>query len=755
MTIASSTVTTGTSSPSGYTLYLQMTGENSTTNSLINSVDATATLTSSGSFVSPTVLTNGTWGYAIPSGSTSLLNTNGFDDSYTEVESVAQTGSKFAAIPTTNSPAEKIAETNSPSVVELPVYYAAMASYDTISGTYSNKVLYTALADDGATDLIAVAPSIVDVNTSTDILVATALYSTSDTASANIYLLTEDEYSSISGTNVEALGVSPLSCTVTDTAPHSYTCTLPAITSLGDYYIYVKYPNYDRVYSTTITVTSTAPLMQTFTPAMCDSMSIGESTTLQDTRDWSTYSVAKLADGNCWMTQNLRLGDGTKSYTLTPDDSNVATNFTLPVAQTSGSTSWGDAANTGNDPHVYATGNETYGNYYNWYTATAGTGKGTMQSTSTTNLDNAASSICPKGWRLPDGGESPVGSFYALDIALGGNGTDRIDATQRNKYLASPYLFPYSGYYDIANGVDRQGSNGNWWTRGAHTTTGRAYRFHLNTDGYVSSQSGANVGSGISVRCLLSDFWNISTMQDMTPQVAASVATPTTSATSAVTDRAAYNTLVDKTSNVPQRTLYDIRDGETYRVRKLADGNVWMTENLRLVGSRTLTPSDSSISTDYILPASSTSGWCTDRTEACMDIQNVLDTGNTSYGVYYSWAAATAGTGPSFGYAMSSICPKGWYLPAGDTSGEFQNLSDAGYNTTAKMQGTDGTIGPEFVLSGLRSGSSTASQGSYGYYWSGTAGSDLITYDLTLDSSSVRRAGDWKYYGFSVRCVGE
>ena len=54
----------------------------------------------------------------------------------------------------------------------------------------------------------------------------------------------------------------------------------------------------------------------------CSSMSIGDVTARKDTRDNNVYAIAKLADGNCWMIENLRLsndydnidwGDKTKS----------------------------------------------------------------------------------------------------------------------------------------------------------------------------------------------------------------------------------------------------------------------------------------------------------------------------------------------------------------------------------------------------------------------------------------------------------
>ena len=69
------------------------------------------------------------------------------------------------------------------------------------------------------------------------------------------------------------------------------------------------------------------------------------------------------------------------------------------------------------------------------------------------------------------------------------------------------------------------------------------------------------------------------------------------------------------------------------------------------------------------------------------------------------------------------------------------------------------SAGPEFVLSGARSSTSTSSQGTYGLYWSSTAYSSAIyAYYLLLNSSggTVGPAyGYDKYRGFSLRCLAE
>ena len=79
---------------------------------------------------------------------------------------------------------------------------------------------------------------------------------------------------------------------------------------------------------------------------------------------------------------------------------------------------------------------------------------------------------------------------------------NRTDTTQRDKFISSPYNFPYSGYYDYGNGVDYQGSGGGWWSRSSFTTAGRAYAFGLNTNGGVYPQGSNVVGYGYAVRCV-------------------------------------------------------------------------------------------------------------------------------------------------------------------------------------------------------------------------------------------------------------
>ena len=179
--------------------------------------------------------------------------------------------------------------------------------------------------------------------------------------------------------------------------------------------------------------------------------------TLTDTRDGNTYTVAKLADGKCWMTQNLALERTSTFTTLTPSDSNVTSNFELPVSQTSGSESWGTEEDqaTLNTKHIYSSGNSLYGNYYNFYTATAGTG-GTDKTTGA-----ASGSICPKGWRLPT--STRTGDFRKMMETGYGIVVNKAGQEEYvNKLLSTPFFYVAAGQY--TNGILMVGETARYWS---------------------------------------------------------------------------------------------------------------------------------------------------------------------------------------------------------------------------------------------------------------------------------------------------
>ena len=134
-------------------------------------------------------------------------------------------------------------------------------------------------------------------------------------------------------------------------------------------------------------------------------------------------------------------------------------------------------------------------------------------------------------------------------------------------------------------------------------------------------------------------------------------------------------------------------------------------------------------------------------------------------GNYYSYIAATAGTGTSatsnLTKATDSICPKGFELPTSDSSfnstpGSYNLLTNAysiGSNTIggAAMRSAplffvrSGYVNPTYYLDDA-SGS--------GYYWSSVAISSSTAHHLYFYSNYVNPSVSYRrYYGLSVRCV--
>ena len=255
---------------------------------------------------------------------------------------------------------------------------------------------------------------------------------------------------------------------------------------------------------------ATGPVtMQDMTAAYCqnsmttyDGTNEGAVVTLNDPRgDGQTYRVAKLADGNCWMLDNLKLGSTSGATALTPADSNVGANFSLPQLATTGTADLDNPGAYGPVPGDTGAGATNYGYLYNWSAATAG------ESTTSHNetAGNAPYSICPANWRLPIGGDYNTGDgeFAALDVAFGGNGmTAGSGEPNIAKWQSGgPFKGTFAGYW--SEGFVDQGDGGSLWSGSAFSGDAD---LALNAGfgaAYVFPGNGFGRGGGIGVRCLL------------------------------------------------------------------------------------------------------------------------------------------------------------------------------------------------------------------------------------------------------------
>lgn len=257
---------------------------------------------------------------------------------------------------------------------------------------------------------------------------------------------------------------------------------------------------------------ATSATMQSFTPQQCDALATYTGSNeeavieLTDSRGGTTqtYQVAKLADGNCWMLQNLKLGSTTSTMTLTPSDTNIASNLTLPqITDNPPMDTQEDQDNLFDTPFVFGpvpgdtdSGETNYGYLYNWSAATAGESRESHDE----NAGDALYSICPANWRLPTGGSG--GEFSTLDIAWGGTG--------EGSYSGEPniaqwqYNGAFKGVFSGGWGGEfvGQGDYGFFWSASAYPD----YADYAFGAYFVESEVGPAGGdrfAGFSVRCLL------------------------------------------------------------------------------------------------------------------------------------------------------------------------------------------------------------------------------------------------------------
>ena len=295
-------------------------------------------------------------------------------------------------------------------------------------------------------------------------------------------------------------------------------------------------------------------------------MPVGTVTALTDMRDNNTYAVAKLADGKCWMIENLRL-DNTNSDNSTgalaqgyggqfiglanPETDNFGANdeeyaatapnsiyyagtmvppATVDILQENfagvrmpryrnDNTNSDATANpnttvsnmTSKSQNIYS-----YGNYYSWAAAKANT-----TFLETVSGSNAAStSICPKGWRLPqgsDGDDQSTNELWALIVGGINNGiapanygstadayyTEEETSQVSEKMRTFPNNFVNSGHVADYDTIYNRGARGFYWSATAESDYNAYYLYFSEVYIYPGTMDNSKHG-GKTIRCVIS-----------------------------------------------------------------------------------------------------------------------------------------------------------------------------------------------------------------------------------------------------------
>ena len=282
---------------------------------------------------------------------------------------------------------------------------------------------------------------------------------------------------------------------------------------------------------------------------------------LTDQRDNQTYAIAKLADGNCWMIENLRLeaentrtpekqalaqGYGTSTTygnfggLADAENSGFSSTYTANSLYYSG-TQEGTASidiGTSNYPgyrmprynnlntstrasnptsNTFPNKNTTggmysYGNYYTWHAAIAD-----LTYNGTNNQSTTGTSLCPAGWHLPKGGNKSNeanNELWSLVVDgindgtkpanYGSSTTPNYTGTPEgsdasNKLRAYPNNFLYSGNFGTSSASNR-GRYGYYWSSTAFDSN-TSYCLYLGSSLVRPGTHGFSKYYGYSIRC--------------------------------------------------------------------------------------------------------------------------------------------------------------------------------------------------------------------------------------------------------------
>ena len=550
-----------------------------------------------------------------------------------------------------------------------------------------------------------------------------------------------------------------------------------ATNTWGYFYDGSTTPTASNVFSPVPTLGNTAviraPLETPSETDISDSFSIYYGVSVSDSLVTGTYKMKQDAEQHDGViVYQATIADACMRYTVNFDPTDTYSGSAVTGTGTMASQSIYEGVATVLDSNTFTApaGYEFVG----WNTAQDGSGTMYANGASVTDIAAVGESItlyamwsdCANGICYQTNGSNVVGTM----------GKQSVTANTAAPLLASNFSrtgFGFAGWSDVPD-----------------SATNPNAKFYGPMEDYIVPSS--SMAHGVKLYAVWVE--SVGSLQDAT-KVAELCGTDEGSLTQAPTDGTANLSSVS--------ALTDQRDNQTYAIAKLADGKCWMIENLRLDNQYTVgnNQTDSSVTnaslsqgynpsfTGLADPESanfsdSTTANSLYTTEAGVEGKNTIsgsnqgyrfpryDNNNTSqraenttntnvntysYGNYYTWHAVIADTTyyVSGNHNTTSICPTGWHVPTGNTSGEYYTL-----NTNVNSGATNTSIGlrsypTNFLYSGAFGTSSAGARGSNGSYWSSSAYNALNSYFLDLFSTGVYPGTTYylKHVGRTARCV--
>lgn len=319
------------------------------------------------------------------------------------------------------------------------------------------------------------------------------------------------------------------------------TFTVPASGTSTTLYAQWKEITFDEAYdraNKTKDTTSDKYLLSDMSTSICSTVTTGQTGKLVDIRDGVVYSVGKLADGRCWLLDNLKLdltatGASTRITSANTNADTTSLNALFGTAvrnaatdqdgnlATAGVAIWPSSTSSYSEPLINTSKRDIIimdpivtadgymaGIYYNYCAASAGSycyGDGASAGSSAVDKPNTAIDaeydICPAGWRMPtgynyDATDRPDGAEYQKllnkypDITGGDNQYTRV-----RKAL----LLPLAG--NVTNGtVFNSEYTAVVWSS-TFSFTNSVYYLGA-ADSAVGGQSSTTRDHGSSVRCI-------------------------------------------------------------------------------------------------------------------------------------------------------------------------------------------------------------------------------------------------------------